>query len=148
MCDDNVCDNGLKTKILQDEDCTFDEFMTNLQHKKCKVIQLVRRQIHKFKDMQILPIVNNMQEKMFQYRMEDQSLNEEFNQTEKMPVSLFRTISKTLILSQTRMEYIYSRLSSRFILATLFIDIFILNVQYFEHIKCFCQFRVNIAVYL
>ncbi|KAF7380765.1 hypothetical protein HZH66_014141 [Vespula vulgaris] len=146
MCDDNVCDGGLETKICQDEDYTFDEFITNLQHKKCKVIQLVRRQIHEFRDMQIFPIVNNTQEKMFRYRMEDQSFRED--QTEKMPVSLFHTISKTLISSQTWMEYIYSRLSSRFVLATLFIDIFILNVQYFEHIECFCQFRINIAAYL
>lgn len=52
MCDDNVCNGCLETKILQD-DYTFDEFITNLQHKKCKVIQLVRRQIHEFRDMQV-----------------------------------------------------------------------------------------------
>ncbi|KAL2723078.1 hypothetical protein V1477_019669 [Vespula maculifrons] len=135
MCDDNVCDGGLETKIFQDEDYTFDEFITNLQHKKCKVIQLVRRQIHEFRDMQIFPIVNNTQEKMFRYRMEDQSFRED--QTEKMPVSLFHTISKTLISSQTWMEYIYSRLSSRFVLATLFIGTLLLLIICSSFLKAF-----------
>lgn len=53
MCDDNVCDDCFKTEIFQYENDTSDEFITNLQHKKCKVIQLVRRQIHKFKDTQV-----------------------------------------------------------------------------------------------
>lgn len=54
MCDDNACDDDcLETEIFRCEDYTFDEFITNLQHKKCKVIQLVRRQIHKFEDTQV-----------------------------------------------------------------------------------------------
>lgn len=78
-----------------------------------------------------------MQEKMIRCGMEDQSFNEEFNRTEKIPVSICHTISQTLISSQTWMEYIYSRLSSRFILATLFIGTLLLLIICSSVLKAF-----------
>lgn len=47
ICDGNICPEKY-------EDIDQDEFIKNLKHEKCKIIQLVRRQIHKFYDTQVI----------------------------------------------------------------------------------------------
>ncbi|KAK2585636.1 hypothetical protein KPH14_010260 [Odynerus spinipes] len=121
MCDDNVCDGCLETES-QDDDYTSIDFIKILKHEKCKVIQLVREQIHKFEDTQILPIASSTRKDINQFEMEGKSFVEESNRAEKMPVSLLHTVSQQPIIpSQTWVDYIYSRLCSKFILVIFLI---------------------------
>ena len=56
ICDGNTCPKSYAdTKIY--EQCHYvtddNEFIKNLKHEKCKIIQLVRRQIYNFHNAQV-----------------------------------------------------------------------------------------------
>ena len=60
ICEENTCperyvDEKFHEQRIRDTD---DDFITNLKHEKCKIIQLVRRQIHKFYDTQVTLNIN------------------------------------------------------------------------------------------
>lgn len=61
ICDGNTCtEKYVEEKIYEQNICDTDEdeFIRNLKHEKCKVIQLVRRQINKFYDIQVTLNIN------------------------------------------------------------------------------------------
>lgn len=61
ICDGNTCpEKYVDEKFFGQGTCDSDkdEFIKNLKHEKCKIIQLVRRQMRKFYDTQVTSNIN------------------------------------------------------------------------------------------
>ncbi|KAK9293957.1 hypothetical protein QLX08_011253 [Tetragonisca angustula] len=91
ICDENTCperhvDEKFHEQRIRDID--EDDFIKNLKHEKCKIIQLVRRQIHKFYDTQykVSPISNGWQARYMQESSDSMlyKIKREENVTEKV----------------------------------------------------------------